>query len=804
MVAAREVTLQELLGGSYQYTVPLYQRTYSWGRPQWQRLWEDVVDVADHRRDNPSATHFIGSLVLAGFRDNGPGGVQRWLVVDGQQRLTTLTLLLAAVRDHRAEHEGPMHADRVNEKYLVNKWEDGDLRYKVLPTQADRGAYRGRIEHAPDAAEGSRISEAHQFFLTKLLGLSQPSADGEEEPLTLAEVESAVVAGLSIVSVTTGENDNAHRIFESLNNTGLKLTQGDLLRNYLFMQLPTRADEVYTTLWLPLQNLLSNEELETLFWLDLVQQDPKVRQTEIYAGQQRRMRGLQDESQVRAEVERFLALGRLYDVMLRPEKEKDAAVRFRLARLRAWRTTTTFPITLHLMERRSLGDIDSDELARALLYLESYLVRRLVFGRYSDGLNSTLLAATADIQGQDDPADALQRFLSSGRKHFASDDQIRQAVMTAPFYTTGRAAHRKLILRWIEESYGSKEPVDLDSATIEHVMPQTLTEEWERALAGQLEAHQDLREVHTELLHTLGNLTLTGYNSELSNGPFAVKRAELAKSGIRMNQEISAEPVWGPAQIRARAERLADRIVGIWPGPSAEAASGVAHTAWQTLTDAVEAIPDGSWTSYGELARLIGSHPVPVGTYLARTALPHAHRVLQAGGTVSPSFRWSDVHRTDDPHDVLAAEGVRFSEDGRADGGQRLLAEQLAELIDVDVDLTDPRSLAPGQRPCAAGPLGRPTSRPQRSRIGPRNDRGPTRLGRARWPGGIRGQCRRRLFPGRPAHVSTRHLAGDPVPDVRRRGRLLSPGEVGSLHGRDASRRVPGTSESHPRGGIRP
>ncbi|MBM4529957.1 hypothetical protein GS563_14145 [Rhodococcus hoagii] len=134
-----------------------------------------------------------------------------------------------------------------------------------------------------------------------------------------------------------------------------------------------------------------------------MQQDPKVRQTEIYAGQQRRMRGLQDESQVRAEVERFLALGRLYDVMLRPEKEKDAAVRFRLARLRAWRTTTTFPITLHLMERRSLGDIDSDELARALLYLESYLVRRLVFGRYSDGLNSTLLAATGGHPGSGRP-----------------------------------------------------------------------------------------------------------------------------------------------------------------------------------------------------------------------------------------------------------------------------------------------------------------------------------------------------------------------------------------------------------------
>lgn len=694
MVAAREVTLQELLGGSYQYTVPLYQRTYSWGRAQWQRLWEDVVEVADRRRDNPGATHFIGSLVLAGFRDNGPGGIQRWLVVDGQQRLTTLTLLLAAVRDHRAEHEGAMHADRVNEKYLVNKWEEGDLRYKVLPTQADRAAYRGRIERAPDAAEGSRISEAHQFFLTKLAGLARSDHDGEAESLSPAEVESAVVAGLSIVSVTTGENDNAHRIFESLNNTGLKLTQGDLLRNYLFMQLPTRADEVYTTLWLPLQELLSNEELEALFWLDLVQEDPKARQAEIYAGQQHRMRAIQGEADVRDEVARFLALGRLYDVMLRPEKETDAAVRFRLERLRAWGTTTTFPVTLHLLERRSTGDIDSAEVERALLSLESYLVRRLIFGRYSDGLNTTLLAATSAIKDQADPADALHRFLSTGRKHFASDEQIRQAVVASPFYTTGRAAHRKLILGWIEESFGSKEPVALERATIEHVMPQALSEEWENALAGQIGAGQDLREVHTGLLHTLGNLTLTGYNSELSNSPFEVKRAELARSGIRLNQEIAAQPEWGPRQIEERARALAERIITLWPAPSEVAATGVAHTAWQTLQDAVAAIPEGAWTSYGELARLIGSHAVPVGAFVAKTAMPNAHRVLQAAGTVSPSFRWLEPGRTDDPVELLQAEGVRFSADGRADHAQRLDAVQLADLMGLYVELDEAASTA--------------------------------------------------------------------------------------------------------------
>src|SRR3954454_1170006 len=149
LVAARETTLQELLEGSKQYQVPLYQRTYSWTNEQLRRLWEDIVQLAADRVDNPELTHFIGSLVLAPSPANGPAGVQEFLVIDGQQRLTTLSILLCAIRDHRAATESPEHRDRINQQYLINRWKPEQHRLKLVPTQADRGSYLACLDSAP-------------------------------------------------------------------------------------------------------------------------------------------------------------------------------------------------------------------------------------------------------------------------------------------------------------------------------------------------------------------------------------------------------------------------------------------------------------------------------------------------------------------------------------------------------------------------------------------------------------------------------------------------------------------------------
>lgn len=273
----------------------------------------------------------------------------------------------------------------------------------------------------------------------------------------------------------------------------------------------------------------------------------------------------------------------------------------------------------------------------------------------------------------------MRSYLSTGRKYYASDAEIKTAAEAMPFYLNGRPGQRALVLRWLDESYGSKEPAKYDSLTIEHVLPQTLSPAWRRALSDDVTGSETLVELHGSLVHTLGNLTLTGYNSTMSNKPFEVKKEQLHKSGIAMNQEIALEQRWGRAEIHARAGRLARKIAKIWPGP-VDAAPDEADAPWELMARALAAIPSGAWTTCGDLASLIGSHAVAVGVRLASNTLPNAHRVLQVDGTLSPSFRWPDPARTDDPAALLRAEGVVFDDQGHAGQAQRFCIEDLASL----------------------------------------------------------------------------------------------------------------------------
>ncbi|GAB3808797.1 GmrSD restriction endonuclease domain-containing protein [Micromonospora zhanjiangensis] len=689
MVAAHETTLRELLEGAKQYRVPLYQRTYSWTDSQLGRLWEDIRKLAEERAEDPSLTHFIGSLVLASSPTHGPS-VSEFLVVDGQQRLTTLSILLCAIRDHRAKHEDPDHRDRIDQEYLINKYKPAH-RLKLVPTQADRAAYEACLEATPQAGGSDQVGAAYRFFAAQLVAVDDP-----DDPMDIERIEDAVISGMALVSVVAQAGDNVYRIFESLNNTGLKLTQADLLRNYLFMRLPNRGEAVYDSLWFPLQTQLDSGELEQLFWLDLVHRNPEVKQTDTYTGQQARLDGLHTEAEIEAEVRRFCRLGTLLRVILHPKEEEDPEVRRRLTRLNAWDTTTVYPLLLHLLDRRQQGTATSEQIASAMLYVESYFVRRLLIGRATASINRILLRIVTDMRADLPVDEAVRAYLSVGRKYFATDASIREAVRSIPFYLNGRATQRKLVLQWLEESYGSKEPVAADSLTIEHVMPQSPTTEWRKALSEDLQGEESFAEVHEALVHTLGNLTLTGYNAELSNSSFLVKRVQLGKSGISLSRDIADQKRWGRPEIHARADTLAERIIAHWPGPTEEAGNR-SEVPWDVMNKALAALPAGAWTAYGDVAALIGSHPMPVGVRLASHPAPNAHRVLQTEGTLSPNFRWLDPSRKDDPHDLLRAEGVEFDKYGRASQSQRIGVEELAQLAgmpqqDASGQLLRPRS----------------------------------------------------------------------------------------------------------------
>ncbi|BAS07724.1 conserved hypothetical protein [Arthrobacter sp. Hiyo4] len=490
--------------------------------------------------------------------------------------------------------------------------------------------------------------------------------------------------------VTAEPSDNAHRIFESLNNTGLRLTQSDLLKNYLFMRLGNRAETIYDNVWLPLERKLDSENLELLFWLDLAQRDERAKQADTYVGQQQRLEKLKTIDLVEAEIIRIAELGDVLATILRPEEEKHGEVRRRLTRMKAWGSTTAYPLVMKILARRAAGTADNNEVVSALTYLESYFVRRVVIGRATANLNRTLLQAVAAISDEDHIDVALREYLSRGRKYFATDQQVRDAAQTIAFYWQGRGPQKKLILEWLEEAYRPKEIVALDPRylTIEHVLPQTMTESVRETFGEGFSADADIDYEHERIVHTLGNLTLSGYNSELSNKPFDEKREMLGKSGLWMNQAIATHATWGIGEISARCGELAEKIIELWPGPDERIiAVGVEPSALRSQVAAIVAeIPAGRWSTYGDVAIVAGTWAQPLAAIVATFPMANAWRVLQSGGTISPGFRWTEPGRDDDPREVLEEEGLRFDAEGHADPEQFIGAEEIAESAGLDVD----------------------------------------------------------------------------------------------------------------------
>ncbi|GLZ43769.1 DUF262 domain-containing protein [Actinokineospora sp. NBRC 105648] len=675
---ASEVTFVGLVQGQKQFQVPLYQRTYSWSDKQLGLLWDDVIAQADLLAGgDPGPTHFLGSVVLAPS-PTSEAHFEQWLVVDGQQRLTTLSLLIAAIRDNLVETDREA-AERITEQYLLNKWMKGAHNLRLLPTQADRAAYTACVRVDAVASTDDRLSAAYRFFRHRLAALADTAA--------VQRVEQAVTTRLSLVSITADRGDNVHRIFESLNNTGLRLSQADLLRNYLFMCLPTRGEQVYQDHWLPVQGSLGADQLEHLMWLLLVLDgDERVRRQDMYATQQDKLRvagGGEDAAE--AYIRELARRAEHFRLVLDPQREPHAGVRAHLRRLAQWRATAAHPAVLVLIDRRATGEIDSDELAAGLALVESFVVRRAICQIPPNSLNRIFQAVPAQLPTDRPVVEGLRWVLSGARRSWPDDEELRAAIRTKPFYWQGRPEQQRLVLRRLEESHGHPEPVDFDSAalTIEHVMPQSATAAWLTELAADVEGDETPAELHDRLVHTLGNLTLTAVNAKLSNHPFQRKQDLLAASHLEMNRRIADAERWGAAEILRRADDLADRAVALWPGPGPGGHHVERGRDWALLHQALAAMPAGAWTTYGEVAVLIGSHPRPVGAHLANTpGVANAHRVLGHDGRVSETFRWAGADRGDVVA-VLRADGITVDERGVADPAQRLSARDLADLVGI-------------------------------------------------------------------------------------------------------------------------
>ncbi|MFI0819827.1 DUF262 domain-containing protein [Streptomyces sp. NPDC021098] len=691
---ARETTFEKLIQGDNQFQIPLYQRTYSWKRDDHERLWTDLVEQAaalaepsggaDGRDGDDPVRHFLGSVVLAP-RPPLPDTVQRWVVIDGQQRLTTLMLLACALRDHVRAFDSSK-ADLIHRRYLINEEDYTGLdAYRLLPTQADRPSFLACVDGLPSAGGEDSVGRAYSYFRASLTEL-----DPRGEWDAVRHIDQALRRRLSLVTITAGPRDNVYRIFESLNNTGVPLTQADLLRNYLFMQLPRLGEQVYEKLWLPMQTELGPDRLVTLAWLDLVLHGhTRAKVSEVYQGQQRRLAAIAasgGEEGLREDIARLRQLGSVLLRLVEPRREPHPEVREALIRLEQWGGEVHYPLALHILDHLDRGSATAEQAVQALYYLESFLVRRMIAYVRTNNLNRVLSAAPSELERDRPLPEAVHRYLSGPRRYWPSDAQLREAVRTQPFYWHGKHPQRAYVLRRFEESYAGPEPLDFSRAwaTVEHIMPQTPTDEWLSVLAEDADDGSKPEELHETLVHTLGNLTLTGENTRLSNHPYERKQQILNESALRMNREIAATERWGKAEILARAERLADRAVQLWPAPLAvEVTETDERTEWIVLRQILAGLPSGSWTTYGDLAAVIGLHPRPLGTYMgAHRGVPNAHRVLMSSGAPSPDFAWPDG-RAESQREALEREGVRFRE-VTADPEQRMWLAALAELAGME------------------------------------------------------------------------------------------------------------------------
>lgn len=550
---ANETKLQPILEGVKQYLVPLFQRSYSWKRNLWDTLWDDLLELYEA---NDGREHFIGAIVTMPV-DMSPHGVSKYLLIDGQQRLTTIFILLAAIRDLARETQDDKLAAQIDETYLVNKWEDGVNKLKLLPTQADREEFSQLIRRKPSTSSNS-LTDVYQFFRHKLT-----EHDESGNPFDLKKVQIILTQQFVAVSIVLAKDENPYLIFESLNAKGEPLTQADLVRNYIFMRIENSGEQqvAYNDLWLPMQQTLG-DELSNFLWRYLTKDGTFVRQGSIYEAIKARLTH-KTPSEV---VDILLDMHTYSDYYIRlinPQKETNKEIRQRLERINRWEIKTAYPFILALYHDYENSRLLSKEFCKILDNIESFVIRRFFCRVSTNVLNRIFIAMYRSLEGKNTPEAVEEQLLA---RNWPADGEFLDGWRKLPIYLSGTAKTRHLLESLESQMLGNNEPVDMKHPriTIEHVMPQTLNEEWETDLGAEA-----LR-VHQTYLHTIGNLTLTGNNEPMGNSAFFQKKKVFLDSNFELNKYFKNSNLWNEKTIRSRSLDLGKVAVDIWRRPKVD------------------------------------------------------------------------------------------------------------------------------------------------------------------------------------------------------------------------------------------
>lgn len=559
---ASETTLQKLLNTSRQFIVPIYQRNYSWEEKQYKQLWLDILRAGNF---SSGQTHFIGSIV---YIDMGTpaGRPQQLLLIDGQQRLATLSLLLCALKQYIEEYKLSskiVKTTKLSNQFLINRDEVDNDKYKLILNAQDKDTYINLIEQV-DSNElntnfSKRIIDCYNYFYRQL----------RIQNLDIDTIYKGIL-NLSLISISLDKNtDKPQLIFESMNSTGRDLSQADLLRNFLLMDYDTSVqNRLYKTYWQPIEKAFSEDsylEKFDYFIRDFltVKRGKICKINDVY---ETFKRYCLDENQTKEAVlkEIFTYAGYYAAIVLNLEKDKDLAKLWK--QLQAIDSHVVYPFFLQLYRDYTSKILSKEDFQQIIQLTINYIVRRAICEMSTSSLNKVFAVFYQKINKNDYVNSVVKEYiLNADYRRFPTDYEVREKLQLKDMY------HFRLRNYLWEslENYYHKEPINLtkDNYSIEHIMPQNtdLNSDWRKMLGDNW---QQIQQIY---LHTLGNLTITGYNSEMSNKAFSKKvnaSNGLKHSHLQLNQYVANCDVWNKNTIQKRTNLLTDLILKIWQYPT--------------------------------------------------------------------------------------------------------------------------------------------------------------------------------------------------------------------------------------------
>ncbi|MGT0052888.1 DUF262 and DUF1524 domain-containing protein [Helicobacter pylori] len=529
-----------------QLVIPIYQRLYSWEKKQCKELWDDIIKVGG---DDKMDGHFIGSIlyVLDGITHSD----NALLIIDGQQRLTTITLLLIALRDHWSDKR-----KEIENHYLINSDKNGDKKFRLILSESDKDTLLSLIDkdRRKPSEPSSKIMENFKLF---------------EEWVSNTDELETIFKGLEklmIVEIALEKGkDDPQLIFESMNSKGMELTQTDLIRNYIVMETEIEKREgFYNKYWRAMEEeFKQNKELFDRFvrhYLTIKTKIPNIKKVYAAFKDYRQKEGIGIEDLLK-DLQKYC--GYFCQIVFKKEADKD--LNKALGFLVDLEMDVIYPLLLELYSDYSDGVLSKADFIPIIALIESYLCRRRVCGISSGGLNKLFASFTKHIQKNEYFKSLKAHFGSlTNNQRFPNNDEFKDRFITINFYKFQKNGYFFERL----ENFDTKERVYTHEYTTEHIMPQKLTEEWERDLG------ENFQEIHNKYLHTIGNLTKTGYNPEYSNKSFQEKQGMekgFKDSPLRLNQSLRDLESFGEEEIKKRANDLADLALKIWTYPKIDA-----------------------------------------------------------------------------------------------------------------------------------------------------------------------------------------------------------------------------------------